>query len=1063
MKYSFLSAWCLVAIFSVSLFAEAPTQTSRHDEGLRRHPVEVFALTNAQVVTAPGEEPKSMTIVIRDSKIAALAEDAEVPPEAKVVDLEGKFVYPGFIDSYGEVSFNAADQRPPMSYWNNNVRADFSVGSAIKASDLDAGNFRKQGFVARNIAPQDGILRGRTGIYSLDGGDVQYGQLRDEFALAGQLTLNRRGPRGSYPNSPMGAVALARQSFYDAAWYRDATAASQEDPELLLPETNVTLEAMQPYLAGELPVMLETTDEQFAMRADTFAKEFGLDLIVIGSGREYRRLDDIAAIGRTIVVPVDFPKAPNVASPEAANSTTLLSLMHWDHAPENLARLSEKDVEILLTAHRLDNPSQFLKNLTTAVKRGFDATAALAAMTTVPAKRLGIADQLGTVETGKLASFVVTSKPLFEKDSDVVETWVSGKRFEHKDLPSEKIAGDWKLQIQGAPKDAAGELLIHLTAPKNFKGTVRPAETTPKFKEKVELKSLKLEGDRITGQFISDKFGPRGVATLSVTFQEDAESMLGTLRWPDGTDSTVTMTPSGMDEKKDEKKDEPKEEEADEEKEEKSDDDQEKKEDEKEKKDKDKPRMASFPVQYPLGAFGKEKPPESAGLVAFKGATIWTSGPEGNIENGTILIEDGKIKAVAKHLDIPEGATVIDATGLHISPGLIDCHSHIATDGGINESGQAITAEVRIGDFIDADDIDIYWQLAGGLTSSNILHGSANPIGGQNQVIKMRWGLPAEALKFQGAPQGIKFALGENVKQSNWGDDYTTRYPQTRMGVEQIFRDEFREAQEYRAAHDAYAEAQEGLPPRKDLELEAVSEIIAGDRWVHCHSYRQDEILALIRVLDDFNIKIGSFQHILEGYKVADAMAKHGATGSSFSDWWAYKFEVDDAIPYNGAIMHEQGIVVSFNSDDAEMGRHMNQEAAKAVKYGNVSPEEALKFVTLNAAIQLRIEDRVGSIEPGKDADLAIWTASPLSNYAVCKQTWIDGRKYFDRDEEQKDRAKFAEMKNTLIQKILDSRAPMLKEGETTEDPSDLWPRHDEFCHGHDHEHGHGHGHEHHE
>ncbi|RCS41497.1 hypothetical protein DTL42_23385 [Bremerella cremea] len=1048
MKYSFLLSCCLVAIFSIAAWAEAPQQTSRHDEGLRRHPVEVYAITNAKVVTRPGEEPVAATIVVRNSKIVALGQDVQIPPEAEVVDLEGKYLYPGFIDSYGEVSFSAAGQRPPLAYWNQNIRSDFNVSSAIKSSDLAASDYRKQGFVARLIAPQDGILRGQTAIYSLDDGDVHYRQLRDAFALAGQLTLTRRGPRGSYPNSPMGAVALARQSFYDAAWYRDALRASEKDATLLLPETNVTLEAMQPYLAGDLPVMIETSDEQFATRADIFAREFGLDLIVIGSGREYRLLDEIVGMKRTLVVPVNFPKAPNVATPEAAAETSLLSLMHWDHAPENLARLSEKDVEILLTTHRLESPSLFLKNLSTAVERGFDANQALAAMTTVPAKRLGIDNQLGTVEEGKLASFVVTSKPLFEKDSKVVETWVNGQRYEHDQPAPKQLAGDWKIEMQSPPKDAAATLLMHLTGPKNMKGTVRPAETTPKFKEKVELKSLKYDEGRIVGQFIADKFGPRGVATLSITFEEDAESMLGTLRWPDGTVSAVTMTASGMDEAKEEKKEEAAE-----------DGDQE--DAEEEKKDDKKPQLASFPVQYPLGSFGRVSPPAEAGLIAFTGATVWTCGEQGILENATVLVSDGKIKAVGVDLEIPEDATVVDAAGLHISPGLIDCHSHIATDGGINESGQAITAEVRIGDFIDADDIDIYWQLAGGLTSSNILHGSANPIGGQNQVIKMRWGLPAEKLKFQGAPQGIKFALGENVKQANWGDEYTTRYPQTRMGVEQIFQDEFREAQEYQAAQEAYAQSKQGLPPRKDLELEAVAEILDGSRWVHCHSYRQDEILALIRVLDEFDIRIGSFQHILEGYKVADAMAQHGATASSFSDWWAYKFEVKDAIPYNGAMMHQQGLVVSFNSDDGEMGRRMNQEAAKAVKYGHVSPEEALKFVTLNAAIQLRIEDRVGSLEPGKDADLAIWNASPLSNFAVCQQTWIDGRKYFDRKEAESDKAKFAQMKNTLIQKVLDSRAPMLKEGEHTEDPSDLWPRCDEFCHAHG-DHGHEHEHEHH-
>jgi imidazolonepropionase-like amidohydrolase len=415
-----------------------------------------------------------------------------------------------------------------------------------------------------------------------------------------------------------------------------------------------------------------------------------------------------------------------------------------------------------------------------------------------------------------------------------------------------------------------------------------------------------------------------------------------------------------------------------------------------------------------------------------------------------VLIRSGRILKIGKKLKVPADAQVINAAGKHLTPGIIDCHSHFATDGGVNESGQAVTAEVRIGDFIDCDDINIYRQLAGGVTSSNILHGSANPIGGQNQVVKLRWGAGDEALKFSEAPQGIKFALGENVKQSNWGDDHKTRYPQTRMGVEQLFRDEFRAAQEYEDRWKQWEQRREGLPPRRDLELDAIVEILNGQRWIHCHSYRQDEILSLIRVADDFKVRIGTFQHILEGYKVADAMAKHGAMGSAFSDWWAYKFEVYDAIPYAGALMHNAGVVVSFNSDDRELARHLNHEAAKAVKYGGVSPEEALKFVTLNPAKQLRIDRHVGSIESGKHADVVLWSASPLSTMSRCEQTWIDGRRYFDRNLDRNLRARNQRIRTTLIQKILDSGEPMRKPGEGDGDPASLWPREDLFCHGHD-------------
>jgi N-acetylglucosamine-6-phosphate deacetylase len=300
-------------------------------------------------------------------------------------------------------------------------------------------------------------------------------------------------------------------------------------------------------------------------------------------------------------------------------------------------------------------------------------------------------------------------------------------------------------------------------------------------------------------------------------------------------------------------------------------------------------------------------------------------------------------------------------------------------------------------------------------------------------------------MKFVEAPAGIKFALGENVKQSNWSTP-TNRYPQTRMGVEQLFIDEFRAAREYSQRWTDWKVNPVGLPPRRDLELDTIVEILNKERWVHCHSYRQDEILALIRVASDFGIQLGTFQHILEGYKVADEMARNGIMGSSFSDWWAYKFEVIDAIPYAGSIMHDAGVVVSFNSDDRELARHLNHEAAKAVKYGGVPPEEALKFVTLNPARQLRIDQYVGSIERGKHADFVLWSGSPLSAMSRCEQTWIDGRKYFDRSDDETRREEASRMRSVLVQKILDSAEPMEQSGESGSDESQLWPNFDEFC-----------------
>ena len=344
------------------------------------------------------------------------------------------------------------------------------------------------------------------------------------------------------------------------------------------------------------------------------------------------------------------------------------------------------------------------------------------------------------------------------------------------------------------------------------------------------------------------------------------------------------------------------------------------------------------------------------------------------------------------------------------------------------------------------------------MTTANVLHGSANPIGGQNQVIKLRWGSLPEDLKFRGAPAGIKFALGENVKQSNWGDDYRSRYPQSRLGVEQIIRDAFIAAKEYERRWERWRTTGTGLPPRRDLELDALLEIANRQRWIHCHSYRQDEILALMRTLESFDIQIGTFQHILEGYKVAKEMAEHGAMGSSFSDWWAYKLEVYDAIPYNGALMHRAGVVVSFNSDDRELARHLNHEAAKAVKYGSVPAVEALKFVTLNPAKQLRIDQWVGSLEPGKHADLVVWSGDPLQITSRCEQTWIDGKRYFDIQQDQERRARDQQIHRQLVGRVLGSGERTREPGEDNGLFRNLFPRHDEYCghaHGHDHDHQH--------
>ena len=414
---------------------------------------------------------------------------------------------------------------------------------------------------------------------------------------------------------------------------------------------------------------------------------------------------------------------------------------------------------------------------------------------------------------------------------------------------------------------------------------------------------------------------------------------------------------------------------------------------------------------------------QSPSVILIQNATILTV-THGNIEHGSILIRDGKIAAVGTDIKMPEGAIVIDATGQFVMPGIVDCHSHIAVDGSVNEAGPAVSSMARIPDVLNPEDIDIYRDLAGGVTSANILHGSANPIGGQTVVIKLRWGKPASELPFEGALPGIKFALGENPKRSNFTPPpgVPQRYPGTRMGVEEVIRQAFTEAREYKKQWDDYnqrkaAGEQNLIPPRRNDTLEPLVEVLEGKRYVHSHCYRADEILMLLRVAKEFGFQVRTFQHVLEGYKIADEIAASGAGGSTFSDWWAYKMEAFDAIPYNAALMTERGAVVSINSDDADEARHLNQEAAKSMKYGGLSANDALKLVTLNPAIQLGIDNRVGSIDVGKDADLVIYNHDPLSVYAVAQKTLIDGQIYFDRQRDISHRVELEKEKQALLDK----------------------------------------------
>ena len=1051
--YRFFLTACagMVAVAATAAFA-APPGTAPI-AGLRQNTPAVHALINARIVPEPGKLIERGTVVLRDGVIEAVGADVKPPPDARTWDLSGKTVYAGLIDAYGEMPVTADLRKEGAAHWNQQVTPQLNIARYYTPDNALNSKLRGQGITVRLLSPSGRIINGQSILVSTGSSDKSRAILRENVAQHLRLTVPFGTSRENYPNSPMGAVALARQTMLDGDWYARTWTAWERNSQLQRPERNEALAALKDCLSGDQPAIIDTASEQAFLRADRFAREFGLSAIMKGSGREYRQLNEVRESGRAVIVPLNFPQPPNVGTLEESAEVTLQQLMHWDHAPENPSRLDQAGVAIAFTSHGLKDQSTFLVAVRRAVERGLKPESALKALTTGPADMFKVSDRLGTIAPGKFANLIVTDGDLFAKKTKIIETWIDGQQFEIVKSPVIDSRGTWRIELTNASDRVLRLNLKIAGTPTQLTGTLQKVTEADKPADEIKLAQVAAAESQLTFRFDGKALGVAGSARATATMIAEGENLtlVGTLVWSDGSADKIAGTrqtappdtAKDIDEGKDEDDGEDK--------------DAEVAEASTKKPEPKKPeKPALFPVNYPLGDYGRAAPPEQPKIIAFKNATLWTCGEAGLVEGATLVVAEGKILAAGKDVEIPEGATIVDAAGRHISPGIIDCHSHMATDGGVNESSQAISAEVRIGDFIDPADITIYRQLAGGVTSSNILHGSANPIGGQNQVIKLRWGSTGEQMKFEDAPGGIKFALGENVKQANWGDRFNTRYPQTRMGVEQIIRDALAAATDYQKSWDRWNKNRQGLPPRRDLELEAISEILQKKRWIHCHSYRQDEILGLIRICDEHKITIGSLQHILEGYKVADAMAKHGATGSSFSDWWAYKFEVVDAIPFNGAIMHRAGIVVSFNSDDAELGRHLNHEAAKAVKYGGVEPAEALKFVTLNPAKQLRIDSRVGSLEKGKDADFVLWSGSPLSTMTRCEQTWVDGRKYFDRLEDRALREEQGKMRAALIRKVLDSGQAMLKEGESDGDDADLWPRHDEFCahgHGHDHEH----------
>lgn len=938
------------------------------NDGVSNQNSNYTALTNATIFVTPSQKIEGATLLIQDGKVIQVGKNVSVPPNTITIDLDGKHIYPSFVEPYSDFGVekpkgSARGGRSPQYsatrsgyYWNDHITPDVNAIEKFKYDANKAKELVETGFGAVATHHQDGVARGTGMVVALNSNGNDSRRILQEKATQ-HFSFSRSVEKTqSYPSSTMGTTALLRQMYHDAAWYEKGNATTKD----------LALEALISH--KNLPAIFEAKDKLNNLRADKVGDQFNIQYILVGSGYEYENIHDTKATNATFIIPLNFPDAYDVSNPYQAEYVSLLDMRRWNQAPSNPKVLAENGVPFAFTTHDLKSPKELMAKIQKAIEYGLSPVKALEALTTVPSQILKN-NSIGNLNKGSEANFIITSGPIFEKETTLYENWVQGDKHVINDKTQKDIRGTYNLMIAG----------------NTYEMTLSGERSKPKVEIKQDTLSLK-----------SNLTYSKNWINLSVTKEEETyrmtgivsnltDALSGRLILPNGNESTFRANRTG-DAKIDEKEDK--------------------------KSEKSSPEIVA--VTFPNMAYGNQTLPKPKDIL-FRNATVWTNEASGILENTDVLIRNGKIARVGTNLT-PGGAQVVDATGKHLTAGIIDEHSHLALSS-VNEMGHNSTAEVKMEDVIDPDDIGVYRALAGGVTSAQLLHGSANPIGGRSAIVKFKWGESPDGMLFKNAPSFIKFALGENVKQSNWGAVETVRFPQSRMGVEQVFLDYFKRAKEYEA------QKKSGKSYRHDEEMETLVEIINGQRFISCHSYVQSEINMLMKVAEEFNFKINTFTHILEGYKVADKMKEHGVRGvSTFSDWWAFKFEVNDAIPYNAAIMHEVGLTVGLNSDDGELIRRLNQEAAKATKYGNVSEEEAWKMVTLNPAIMMRIDDRVGSIKEGKDADVVLWSDNPLSMYAKAEKTLIEGTIYFDLEEDQRKRNNIKQERNKLITMMLDEK-----------------------------------------
>ncbi|WP_223789447.1 amidohydrolase family protein [Marinicella meishanensis] len=965
-----LTAWAVLASSPWALTAQVPTETINGNLDQRDT---LIALTDATIHLNPDETITQGTLLLRNGRIVGINRNNQTPADALIKDYTGMHIYPGFIHLDSSVGLPEPDARPPFSWnkaetINSTTEGAYNSNEAIKASWNAAAHYvhdDKASKELREAGFTTALSHRKDGIMRGTSVLVNLADQAEELNLvATQAAQHFAFDKGS-SKQDFPVSLMGEVALIRQTWLDAEWYAQQQQM------TDLDLAAINANRA--LPKIITVSNWQETLLADKIGDEFNTQFVVRTAADSYRNLDAIQASGQTLIVPLSIPDAPAISDELDAWNVSYQDLKAWEVAPHNPALLQQAGITFAL----LPDPGKkglgnFLKDLRNAHRHGLDEATALRALTTVPAAILGQSD-LGTLASGHWANFVVTSGPLLEAETYVAETWVAGHNHPVNGLPS-LLPGAYQLSHDDQ------SMGIHLH---DDKGKLKLTLADEDSEVKIKVKQ--------TGQFV----------TLTISQDDSDHELFGVIN----NRQLVAIAPQEWTLQR--QGDLPA-----------SDDS-----DESDSNDAELPQ-----IPQPFTAYGLATA-STADDILVQNATVWTNADDGILANTDVWVQGGQIKAIGQNLSAPKDALVVDGSDMHLTSGIIDEHAHIAllavNDIAVNSS------MVRMADALNPHDVNIYRNLAGGVTAAQLLHGSANPIGGQSALIKMRWGVDRpEDMLIEGADGFIKFALGENVKRSR--NAQSIRYPLTRMGVEQVYRDAFTQAKAYEQAWADYhalsrRAKQNATPPRRDLALEATLEVINQELFVSCHSYVQSEINMLMHVADDFGFNINTFTHILEGYKVADKMQQHGVGGSTFSDWWAYKWEVNYAIPYNAALMHNAGVVTAINSDSGEMSRRLNQEAAKSVKYGDLSEQDAWKLVTLNPAKLLHLDDRMGSIEVGKDADMVLWSDHPLSIYARAEKTMVDGVIYYDRSQQAALEAQIAEEKSRLIEASQNSKGKKSK------------------------------------